>query len=331
MGGASQGNQGISFGARRQITTPAPKVPSLADKERRRREEEAIAENARQEAETIERQRIIQREAEEEQQRLVDEERHLEEARTRRELERQRAEEEKRKWEEEERKWQLEEEARVKEEKELEALIKKEQNDARNGADTRLTGQFLSQYQASQRQLPVPPGGSPTPDRKRIEELERQLQEAKEREAQYERERLQRAERDRGRGQTNGTENQGPPMRTERSKSRQRALPVPPSKPEERPQTAKAEEERQFLQQQWSKHQDPPAYEQMEKPEEPANPPLPNRSYPAPSSQPETQSPVPPSSPPAFKRFKSNSTPPKPINIQTSSHNPGACCYPPYI
>ncbi len=41
MGGASQGNQGVAFGARRQITSPAPNVPSLAEKEKRLREEAA--------------------------------------------------------------------------------------------------------------------------------------------------------------------------------------------------------------------------------------------------------------------------------------------------
>ena len=40
MGGASQGNQGVAFGARRQITTPGPAVPSLAEKEKRRKEED---------------------------------------------------------------------------------------------------------------------------------------------------------------------------------------------------------------------------------------------------------------------------------------------------
>src|SRR5690606_20777910 len=38
MGGASQGNLGIAFGGRRQITSASPSVPSLADKERRRKE-----------------------------------------------------------------------------------------------------------------------------------------------------------------------------------------------------------------------------------------------------------------------------------------------------
>ena len=39
MGGASQGNQGISFGARRQITSASPSGQSLVEKERSRKEE----------------------------------------------------------------------------------------------------------------------------------------------------------------------------------------------------------------------------------------------------------------------------------------------------
>lgn len=75
MGGASQGNQGITFGGRRQITTPAPKVPSLAEKERKRREQEAEADRQRLQAEEAEYQRRIEREAEEERDRIAEEQR----------------------------------------------------------------------------------------------------------------------------------------------------------------------------------------------------------------------------------------------------------------
>jgi len=75
MGGASQGNQGISFGGRRQITTPAPKVPNLAEKERKRREEEAEADRLRLQAEEAEHKRRFELEAEEERDRLAEEQR----------------------------------------------------------------------------------------------------------------------------------------------------------------------------------------------------------------------------------------------------------------
>lgn len=75
MGGASQGNQGILFGGRRQITTPAPKVPTLAEKERKRREQEADADRLRLQAEEAEHKRRMEREAEEERKRIAEEQR----------------------------------------------------------------------------------------------------------------------------------------------------------------------------------------------------------------------------------------------------------------
>ena len=191
MGGASQGNQGITFGGRRQITTPAPKIPSLAEKERKRREEEAEAERLQVLAEEAEHKRRVEREAEEERDRVAEERRWKEETRKEKEREKMEAEEEKRKWEEEERKWK-EEEAR---EKELEAQLEKERQRTRVGSDARLTGQFLSQYQAEQRQLPkVPSVDDPQriAERQRVKDLERQLEEAKKREQEYERERQAR-------------------------------------------------------------------------------------------------------------------------------------------
>ncbi|TQS32327.1 hypothetical protein Golomagni_07359, partial [Golovinomyces magnicellulatus] len=121
MGGASQGNLGIAFGARRQITSAGPKVPSLAEKERMRKEKEAEEERQRQEAEEAEARRRAEMEAEEEQARLEEERRWEEQTQRLREEERRKAEEEKRKWEEEERQWKLTEEKRRQEEREAEA------------------------------------------------------------------------------------------------------------------------------------------------------------------------------------------------------------------
>ncbi len=75
MGGASQGNQGITFGGRRQITSPAPKVPSLAEKERKRKEQELEAERLRLQAEETEHKRRVEREAEEEREKAAEERR----------------------------------------------------------------------------------------------------------------------------------------------------------------------------------------------------------------------------------------------------------------
>lgn len=200
MGGASQGNQGITFGGRRQITTPAPNVPNLAEKERKRRGEEAEAERLRIQAEEVEHKRRVEREAEEERDKIAEEQRWEEETRKQREVERRAAEDEKRRWEEEERRWKEEEEARIREEREAEARFEKERQRKRANSDARLKGQFLSQYQAEQRQLPKSPSGEDaerTGERQRVKELERELEKAKERERQYERERQERMQQDR--------------------------------------------------------------------------------------------------------------------------------------
>ena len=200
MGGASQGNQGITFGGRRQITTPAPRVPNLAEKERRRREEEAEAERLKIQEEEAEHKRRVEREAEEERERIAEEQRWEEETRKQREVGRRAAEEEKQRWEEEERRWKEEEEIRIREEKEAESRLETERQRKRANSDARLKGQFLSQYHAEQRQLPKSPNGEDPErmaERERVKELERELEKAKERELQYERERQERMQQDR--------------------------------------------------------------------------------------------------------------------------------------
>ena len=200
MGGASQGNQGITFGARRQITSAAPSVPSIAEQERRRKEEQAEAKRMKAEAEDAEQRRRRELEAEEERARLEEERRWEEETKQLREKERREAEEEKRRWDEEQRRWKKEEEIRLREERELEKRLARDKNRVREKSDARLNGQFLSQYQAE-------PGGNlkdiaqdqprSTSESQRIKDLERQLELAKERERQYERERLERLPADR--------------------------------------------------------------------------------------------------------------------------------------
>ncbi|KAI9671981.1 MAG: hypothetical protein M1817_002287 [Caeruleum heppii] len=219
MGGASQGNQGIAFGARRQITSPSPKVPTLAEKERKRREEQAEQDRMRAEVEAAERQRKIEQEAEEERQQLAEEQRREEQSRKQRERERREAEEEKRRWEEEERRWKDEEERRLREERESEAAKKAERSGNNGRSDTQLRGQFLSQYQAEQ-----------DASADRVRQLELELEKAKERERQYEQERQENLSRQ-SRGRPDSQASSDPrPMRqdgrkaTSRSRSRARGL-----------------------------------------------------------------------------------------------------------
>ncbi len=187
MGGASQGNMGVSFGGRRQITSAGPHVPSLAEKEKKRKEKEAEEERLRIQEEEEERRRHQEQEAEEERARIAEEQRWAEETRKAREKERQKAEEEKRKWEEEEQKWRIEEEKRQKEEQEAEARLQEERKGLRGNSDARLRGQFLSQYQAENGPSQVTSNGGS--QMTRIQELERELELAREREREYERER----------------------------------------------------------------------------------------------------------------------------------------------
>lgn len=253
MGGASQANQGVAFGARRQITTAAPNVPSLAEKEKRRREEE---ERQRLEFEESERRRQ-EREAEEARARAEEERRWEEETARLKEQERRKLEEERKQWNDQQRRWEEEEEQRQREEREAEERLEKERLRRREVNDTRLNGQFLSQYQASQ----VGPNQAPaeSSERRRIRELERELETAKQREAEYQRERQEIQEK------------QAAPAATPAP----RPVPVPP-KPSYN--LSSLESERRLLRTEWNKHQT------EESIAEAANPPpsLPPRPLPEP-------------------------------------------------
>ncbi|CAK7275339.1 calponin [Sporothrix epigloea] len=201
MGGASQGNLGISFGGRRQITSAGPAVPSALEKQRLRLEKEA--EEARQKEEEHRRAEL---EAEKERTRREEEMRWEEETRRQREEKKRTAEEERLKWEEEERQWKLTEEARLREEEEAEARLAEEREqrlrqnnkspseNASASGDLRLRGQRLNQYQADSN--PSPGQGrdaAPEDYGNRVRELEKELELARQREQAYERERQGRS------------------------------------------------------------------------------------------------------------------------------------------
>lgn len=274
MGGASQGNQGIAFGARRQITTPGPFVPSLAEKEKRKREED---ERIRQErAEREEGERIRQQQIQEEEAQAKEEEKRRweEETARAREQERLRVIAEKEKWDREKQEWEAEEQRRMAEEKASEERFEKERQHRRTLNDERLNGQFLSQYQASNSQTSDVSSGArsieETPESRRIKELERQLQEAKERERQYETERLQ----------PRTTGDQPEP----RSRSRPRPVPPKPSY-----DLSSLEQERRLLRTEWEGSQEMPATAEEPEAAQEQAPPLPSRPLPQPKSSPATQ------------------------------------------
>lgn len=277
MGGASQGNQGVAFGARRQITTPGPAVPSLAEKEKRRREEEDNARQLQVEREQAElaRQRDIQQQ---EAQAKAEEDRRWEEETNRlREKERLQMEAEKKRWDDEKRRWEEEEQRRLTEEQEAEERLEKERERRRDANDSRLNGQFLSQYQAGQDASSGGAASDETPESRRIMELERELELAKERERQYETER-----RGTPQGDTNGGDAQP------RSQNRQRPVPVPP-KPSYN--LSSLEQERRMLRGEWVRNQEAPVASEQAAPEQvdefEAAPPPPPRPLPQPVASPQ--------------------------------------------
>ena len=260
MGGASQGNQGIAFGARRQITTAAPHVPSLAEKERKRKEEAAETERHRLQQEETEQQRRLKLEAEEERARQEEERRWEEETQRQRERERQEAEAEKRRWEEEQSRWKIEEDARIREEREMEAKLQSDRARKRGNSNAQLNGQFLSQYQADQGRRSRNVSGEGrvlSPETQRIKDLERELELAKEREKQYESERQERRREQR------------PREDYKRSRSKSRSRPAPPPRPVQDDFDDRAAE-RDYLQNEWQ-NQQAPSKPPKPTPQDPAN------------------------------------------------------------
>ncbi|KAL4780288.1 hypothetical protein BJX76DRAFT_50557 [Aspergillus varians] len=254
MGGASQANQGVAFGARRQITTASPHVPSVAEKENRRREEE---ERLQLEQEEAERFRRLEREADEARARAEEEQRWAEETARQREKERRNVEEERKRWNEEQRLWEQEEQQRLREEKEAEKKLEEERQRRRETNDVRLTGQFLSQYRASQA-APTKPAPSESQENQRVKELERELELAKEREREYQRER-----------QTFKEKESNPSVG-------KRPVPVPPKPSYD---LSSLEQERRLLRGEWQQHQDQEPVAEVETP-----PPFPPRPLPDPTA-----------------------------------------------
>ncbi|KAI0909654.1 hypothetical protein F4823DRAFT_418901 [Ustulina deusta] len=229
MGGASQGNLGIAFGGRRQITSAGPRVPSRAEKERKLKEQE---EQQRLQMEEEERGRKAELEADEKRAQL-DEELGWEDAtRLLRAEEKRKTEEEKLKWEEEERQWRLVEEKRRKEEEEAEARLAEERKRTRSPNGSRLRGQFLSQYRVEQKLA-----SQRTGEGDYVKQL-RELELARQRENEYEEERQRRS----------------PGQETSKTRTRSRSRPNKPERPPSRQDSWRPRDERDYLRTQWGHH-----------------------------------------------------------------------------
>ena len=236
MGGASQGNLGISFGGRRQITSAGPSVSNATQKERLRKEKEAEDLRAKQLMEEEAVRRRAELEAEEERARSEEQLRWDEETERQRVAEKQTADEERRKWEDEERQWKLTEEARKREEEEAEKRLagdrqhrlrsangSRSSNDAAAAPSPKLNGQFLSQYQAENSGGDDPSSAYTS----RVRELEKELEQARQREQAYEKERQGRPQGSPAVGASLGVDDARTRSRSRgaRSRSRPRALP----------------------------------------------------------------------------------------------------------
>lgn len=251
IGGANQGSLGVAFGSPRQITSAGPHIPSMAEKAKARREKQEEEDRIRAESERLK--RVEQEEeaervrAEEERARAEEDKRWAEEERKIREQKRLKVEEEKRKWEDEERKWKLEEQRRKEEEQAAEAALEEERRTARGVNDSRLRGQFLSQYQAENK---TAEDDNREVENNRIKELERELDQAREREREYERERQARLNVHSR--QTAGNKDTPVWMKEDKTRSRSRSRPRAPSR--KNSGEIRRQEERDYLQQQWSAH-----------------------------------------------------------------------------
>jgi hypothetical protein len=254
MGGASQGNLGVSFGGRRQITSAGPKVPSIAEKLKLRQEKEEEEARLKQEAEAEERERKRQkreREREQERERLE-----AEAAASKRvyELETHRIESEKRRWAEQEEKWEIENKRRQEEEEaHMEGLRRlradsdearrKQQENEEDEREALRRGQSIAVYRAEKNGV----GGS---ELARIKDLERQLNEAREREHQYQLQRQAKANRQTH--QSVESHDMAVHMKDEpsRTRNRSRSRPRAPSHKDADEEWRK--DEREYLRTQWS-------------------------------------------------------------------------------
>lgn len=257
MGGASQGNLGVVYGGRRQITSAGPAVPSAREKERKKKEQEAEAERQKEQMEEAERRRKTESNGEEERARLEEEQKWSDETARLRAEEKRRAEEEKRRWAEEERQWKLTEEKRRREEEEAEERLAEERRRAKSQSEARLRSASPEQRLANPR--------SSGDYRERIKQLEKELELARQREREYEEER-QRRSPSKGRHRSRSRPNKDRPER-------------PPSRHD-----SWSRNDREVLQTHWDNYK-------VESPQR-SNPALPPRPLPVPKGVPVNPSPL---------------------------------------
>ncbi|EPE32600.1 Calponin-homology, CH-domain-containing protein [Glarea lozoyensis ATCC 20868] len=254
MGGASQGNLGVSFGGRRQITSASPNVPNVAEKLRLRREKEAEEARLKAEAEEEEKQRKEWERQEEMEQERIRLEEEAAAARRAYELESQRIEEEKRRWAEQEKKWEIENQRRQEEERahmedlkklraDSDAARRKQQENEEDEREALRRGISIEVYRAEKNGV----GGS---ELARIKDLERQLNEAREREHQYQIQRQAKADRQSHRSVEN--HDMALHMKEDAQRTRNRSRSRPRAPPQKDSDEEWRKDEREYLRTQWN-------------------------------------------------------------------------------
>ena len=187
MGGASQGNQGVVFGAPRQITSPSVNVPSTAEKQARMRqmneEEEREATNRREAEQRFAAEKLAQIEASEERARIDEHRRFDEEAQKAHVRAREEAEMQRRALDKER------EELRNARERELRDVERDKEErrnrDERRRAEEERARQEAEDVRRRSSHVSPPPSLKGNSELDRIKELEKQLAEAREREHQW--------------------------------------------------------------------------------------------------------------------------------------------------
>ncbi|RKF63328.1 putative calponin-like protein [Erysiphe neolycopersici] len=179
IGGASQGNLGVSFGGRRQITSVGPYVPNISERENRQRQKTLKIELSRVKSEEFKKQQQEQASIEEENSGTAEALRWAEETEK---IRRQKTSNDK----EENRIFQ---QRKVGMRQEDEHKTKPELRNRRSWANTHGLTQLRTRYSSKSLAEDFFDNRTENPESNRVKELERELQLAREREREYERNR----------------------------------------------------------------------------------------------------------------------------------------------
>ncbi|POS82491.1 hypothetical protein EPUL_006126, partial [Erysiphe pulchra] len=178
-GGASQGNLGVSFGGRRQITSVGPYVPNISEREKRQKQKTLKTESLPVESEEFKKQQKEQISNAEENAQNAEDLRWAVETKNFRRQENLNNKEENQIWQQRKLEMRQDEEHKT----------KTELKNRRSWANTPDFTQLRTRYSSKSLAEDFFVKGTENPESNRVKELERELQLAREREREYERNR----------------------------------------------------------------------------------------------------------------------------------------------